>query len=200
MYFIALSLIYANREAGECQKVKSITYPCRLLRHKRQTIILKSTLYVAKCCGILNAVVKYGLSTGVGSSSVPEPPESMSSRRDNNQFHIPGERKTLSYEDKTMACRDCGQQFTFTAGEQEFYNQKGFTNSPSRCPDCRSQRKSSGERRGGGGDREMFSATCSACGGEAKVPFQPSGDKPVYCSDCFRSQRNTGGGGGGGRW
>jgi len=103
-----------------------------------------------------------------------------------------------------MACRDCGKQFTFTAGEQEFYNQKGFTNSPSRCPDCRSSRKASGDRRGGGNEnREMFSAVCSACGGEAKVPFQPSGDKPVYCSDCFRSQRNSGGGGsggGGGRW
>jgi CxxC-x17-CxxC domain-containing protein len=39
------------------------------------------------------------------------------------------------------------------------------------------------------GPREMFSATCSSCGNEAKVPFRPTNGKPVYCSDCFRSQR-----------
>jgi len=42
--------------------------------------------------------------------------------------------------------------------------------------------------------REMFNATCSQCGGVAQVPFQPRGDKPVYCRDCFQSR---GGGGGG---
>ena len=41
---------------------------------------------------------------------------------------------------------------------------------------------------GGGGAREMFSATCSSCGKEAQVPFQPSGDKPVYCSECFQQR------------
>ena len=39
------------------------------------------------------------------------------------------------------------------------------------------------------GPREMFSATCSSCGKEAQVPFRPTSGKPVYCSDCFRSQR-----------
>ena len=39
------------------------------------------------------------------------------------------------------------------------------------------------------GPREMFTATCSSCGREAKVPFRPTNGKPVYCSDCFRSQR-----------
>ncbi|MBV8668661.1 MAG: zinc-ribbon domain containing protein, partial [Candidatus Eremiobacteraeota bacterium] len=88
-------------------------------------------------------------------------------------------------------------QFTFTAGEQEFYAQKGFQNKPNRCPDCRAARKASraagggGERRGGfgGGQRQMFSTTCSSCGGPAEVPFQPRGDKPVYCRDCFQKQR-----------
>jgi CxxC-x17-CxxC domain-containing protein len=49
---------------------------------------------------------------------------------------------------------------------------------------------------GGGGygqrssaPREMFEATCSSCGKEARVPFRPTNGKPVYCSDCFRSQR-----------
>ncbi|TME68042.1 MAG: hypothetical protein E6I48_17285, partial [Chloroflexi bacterium] len=39
------------------------------------------------------------------------------------------------------------------------------------------------------GAREMFTATCSNCGKEARVPFQPRGDKPVYCSDCFEQRR-----------
>lgn len=54
---------------------------------------------------------------------------------------------------------------------------------------------------GGGGagrSREMHVVTCSGCGGEAKVPFVPRGDRPVYCSDCFSQQRSSGGGGGGG--
>ena len=55
-----------------------------------------------------------------------------------------------------------------------------------------------GNRGGYGGgrrDREMFSVTCSSCGNDALVPFQPRGDKPVYCSDCFSKQRGGGGGG-----
>ncbi len=130
----------------------------------------------------------------------------------------------MSYADKTLTCRDCGQAFVFTGGEQEFFASRGFTNEPSRCRDCRSARRSD---RGGGGsyssggyssggyssggyssggystggyssgggygggrrEREMFTVTCSACGNEARVPFQPRGDKPVYCSDCFAKQR-----------
>ncbi|MHB9132965.1 MAG: zinc-ribbon domain containing protein [Armatimonadota bacterium] len=106
----------------------------------------------------------------------------------------------MSYTDKTLNCRDCGADFTFTAGEQEFHDQKGFTNSPSRCPNCRAARKAQGGFGGGGrssGPREMHSATCASCGKEAQVPFVPRGDKPVYCSDCF--QNNSGGGGGGSR-
>src|SRR5438067_9472364 len=110
--------------------------------------------------------------------------------------------------DATLTCRDCGQAFTFTSGEQDFYAARGYSE-PGRCPDCRAARKA--ERGGGGGGygsysgggygasrgpREMYSAICSSCGKEAQVPFQPSGDKPVYCSDCFQQR---GGGGGRGR-
>lgn len=108
--------------------------------------------------------------------------------------------------DKPLNCRDCGQSFLFTAGEQEFFASKGFTNEPTRCPECRAQRKSqqggysSGGYSGGGyREREMFSATCSQCGKEARVPFQPRGDRPVYCSDCFAVQRGESSGTGGGR-
>ena len=96
------------------------------------------------------------------------------------------------YVDEMLNCVDCGRQFAFTAGEQQFYASKGFQNKPNRCPDCRSARKqmrsNSGGGMGGGQRREMFQATCSQCGGVAEVPFQPRGDKPVYCRDCFQSR------------
>ncbi len=103
------------------------------------------------------------------------------------------------YVDEMLNCVDCGRQFAFTAGEQQFYAQKGFQNKPNRCPDCRQARKamrnsgggggmSGGMGGGGGSRREMFQATCSQCGGVAEVPFQPRGDKPVYCRDCFQSR------------
>ena len=93
-----------------------------------------------------------------------------------------------------LNCVDCGRQFAFTAGEQQFYASKGFQNKPNRCPDCRSARKQMRSNSGGGGGmgggqrREMFQATCSQCGGVAEVPFQPRGDKPVYCRDCFQTR------------
>src|SRR5215216_3529025 len=62
--------------------------------------------------------------------------------------------RTMSYADKTITCRDCGMDFVFTSGEQEFYAQKGFTNEPTRCQSCRQQRKAGGSSRGGYGDRD----------------------------------------------
>ena len=88
------------------------------------------------------------------------------------------------FQDKTIVCKDCGQEFTFTASEQEFFAEKGFTNEPQRCKPCRDAKK--GSSRSGGGRREMFDAICSECGKPCKVPFQPSGDRPIYCSDCLR--------------
>lgn len=107
------------------------------------------------------------------------------------------------YADKTLTCADCGASFTFSAEDQEFHAQKGFTSEPKRCQPCRASRRAErGGGGGGGGDsygsREMFQATCAQCGKEASVPFQPRGDRPVYCSDCFRAQRDSGGGGGAG--
>jgi CxxC-x17-CxxC domain-containing protein len=134
------------------------------------------------------------------------------------------------YSDKNLTCADCGQEFVFTASEQDFYAQRGFTE-PRRCPSCRASRKAArsssgagyssgsgysgadssssggygaagGYSAGGGGGyggggygnrdraaREMFTATCSNCGNEARVPFRPTSGKPVYCSDCFRTMR-----------
>lgn len=106
----------------------------------------------------------------------------------------------MSLTDQTLYCRDCNQEFTFTVGEQEFYASRGLTNAPGRCPECRAARKQSGGGRrdsygGGGGGyrdreaRQMYTTTCASCGNEAQVPFQPRDDRPVYCSDCYQSQR-----------
>jgi CxxC-x17-CxxC domain-containing protein len=114
-----------------------------------------------------------------------------------------------SQTDKTLTCVDCQQEFTFTASEQQFYADRQFSE-PRRCASCRASRKAArgdGYSSGGGyssyssggysdsgesrGPREMFSATCSSCGREAQVPFRPNGSKPVYCSDCFKTQRGS---------
>ena len=106
---------------------------------------------------------------------------------------------TTTTADKALTCADCSGEFVFTASEQAFYAERGFSE-PRRCPSCRAARKLA---RGGSGDpdrsegysggssRQLYSATCSSCGREAKVPFQPTGSKPVYCSDCFTSQRQS---------
>ena len=103
-------------------------------------------------------------------------------------------------QDKTLTCRDCGQEFVFSASEQDFYAEKGFENDPTRCPACRHARKQQqggGRSNYGGGfgsngsrpQRQMFPAVCASCGVQTEVPFQPSGEKPVYCRDCFQSMR-----------
>jgi CxxC-x17-CxxC domain-containing protein len=104
----------------------------------------------------------------------------------------------MLYTDQIIACSDCGTEFTFTAKEQEFFAQKGFTSIPKRCKPCRNARKSQmpprqdgGGYGGGGGfgaprQREMHTVVCAACGVETQVPFKPRGDRPVYCRDCFQ--------------
>lgn len=88
------------------------------------------------------------------------------------------------YEDKVLICKECGKEFVFTAGEQEFYAERGFQNEPQRCKICRDARKNAAR-----GPREYFTATCAMCGGEARVPFEPKSDRPVYCSECFAKLR-----------
>jgi CxxC-x17-CxxC domain-containing protein len=108
----------------------------------------------------------------------------------------------MSFQDKSIQCADCGTTFTFSAEDQEFFRSKGYTNEPKRCPECRQARKS--ERYGNSSfgnsslgnsgyraPRQMFPATCAECGKSTEVPFQPRGDRPVYCSDCFRKVRTT---------
>ena len=100
----------------------------------------------------------------------------------------------MPYTDKTLTCQDCGQSFTFSAEDQEFFATKGYSE-PKRCPSCRQARKA--ERGGGGGDggyrqqREMHPAVCAECGKDTEVPFEPTGDRPVYCRDCFSRRSPT---------
>ena len=88
------------------------------------------------------------------------------------------------FEDKTMICKDCQGEFIFTAGEQEFYQEKGFTNEPQRCMECRKAFKAQLRA-----NRVMHEGVCSSCGGKAVVPFQPTQDKPIYCSDCYEKMK-----------
>ena len=93
---------------------------------------------------------------------------------------------TEELQDETIVCKECGKEFVFTVGEQEFYKQKGFMNKPKVCKPCRDARKNAGKAQ-----REYFEAVCADCGGVAKVTFQPSGDRPVYCSECFEKRKNA---------
>ena len=88
------------------------------------------------------------------------------------------------YADKTLVCKECGAEFVFTAGEQEFYAERGFVNEPQRCKACRDARKNKSRA-----PKEMFTTTCASCGAEAKVPFKPREDRPVYCSECFSKMK-----------
>ena len=97
----------------------------------------------------------------------------------------------MSYEDKTLSCVECSQSFTFSAEDQQFFESKGYTNEPKRCPSCRQARKAERDDSGSsyGPRREMFPATCAQCGKDTQVPFEPRTGRPVYCSDCYRKVR-----------
>ena len=101
----------------------------------------------------------------------------------------------VSLADVTLTCRECGSEFIFTAGEQQFYQSKGLVNHPTRCQPCRQLAKAS--RQGSNGyassgprpPRQMFDVVCADCGNMTQVPFQPKYDRPVYCSNCFENHR-----------
>jgi len=89
------------------------------------------------------------------------------------------------YDDQTLTCEECGAEYTFTAGEQEFFATKGFT-PPKRCQNCRQKKKE--ERQS---NRQMTEVECAKCGVTTTVPFVPRGDRPVLCRDCFDAERNA---------
>ena len=112
----------------------------------------------------------------------------------------------MSFEDKTITCADCGQEFIHSAEDQARYAERGFVNEPKRCRECREKRKAQGGGGHGGGGgggggrgqggysgsrapRESYDAVCAECGAPTTVPFKPTQGRPVYCRDCFRSRR-----------
>ncbi len=100
----------------------------------------------------------------------------------------------MVFQDRDLTCVECNQTFVFSADDQQYHADKGYTNEPKRCPSCRQTRRASrgydGGGFGGGMRREMHSVTCAECGKDAEVPFLPRGDRPVYCDDCFRQRRD----------
>ena len=93
----------------------------------------------------------------------------------------------MAFQDQNLTCRDCGKPFVWTIGEQEFYAQKGFSNAPVRCPECRRTKRQNFRQ-----NRQMYPITCAKCGKQDQVPFEPKGDRPVLCKDCFIADRQTG--------
>ena len=93
------------------------------------------------------------------------------------------------YQDRILTCRDCGQDFTFSAGEQEFYASRGLTNTPGRCPSCRAARRGGQSSAPRSRSTEHYETTCATCGRPTSVPFVPREDRPVYCNECFQAQR-----------
>lgn len=83
------------------------------------------------------------------------------------------------YQDEKLTCEECGAEFVFTAGEKEFYAEKGLTNIPKRCNECRKARKQKRKKK-------LFDVICSKCGCATKVPFKPIEGKDVFCRDCFK--------------
>ncbi len=104
------------------------------------------------------------------------------------------------YQDQTLTCRDCNETFTWTASEQQFFAEKGFS-APVRCQACRKAKKEQrdGGDRGQGGrssddKRPMYEIVCAECGSKGEVPFRPKGTTPVLCVDCYRKKRGDQGG------
>ena len=94
----------------------------------------------------------------------------------------------MTYQDRNLTCVECSQSFVFSADDQTYHAEKGYTNDPKRCPSCRQNRRAQSGGLGGGydrGPREMHPVVCAECGKNTTVPFQPRGDRPVYCSECF---------------
>lgn len=100
------------------------------------------------------------------------------------------------YQDKILICRDCGAEFVWSAGEQEFFAQKGFDKPPTRCPECRKKRRT--ERDGkpaasaavNNGPKQLYPIVCANCGKTGEVPFKPESAN-ILCADCFRKQHTV---------
>jgi CxxC-x17-CxxC domain-containing protein len=90
--------------------------------------------------------------------------------------------------DKYLSCRDCSKSFLFSAAEQSFFRDKGLSNEPKRCANCRLLLRS---QRLGLAAEQTAEVGCSGCGTPTRVPFQPNGHKPVLCNVCFHNRKTA---------
>lgn len=91
----------------------------------------------------------------------------------------------MEFTDRVLKCVDCGAEFVFTAGEQQFFYDKQFKNDPKRCKQCKAK-----HARGGSRERTETRINCSRCGEETTVPFKPTQGRPVLCRSCFQQQKS----------
>lgn len=101
----------------------------------------------------------------------------------------------MEFQDRILSCVDCGAEFTWTAGEQQFFADKHFRNEPKRCKACKARKASRPAHASASRERVETAASCSACGRETTVPFRPTQGRPVFCKECFQSRRPAGNGG-----
>lgn len=90
----------------------------------------------------------------------------------------------MGFVDRQLVCADCGEPFIFSAGEQQFFRSKQFTNDPKRCRVCKAKR--AGKSPLPAADTEVV---CAECRQPTTVPFKPSNGRPVLCRACFQGAR-----------
>jgi len=96
----------------------------------------------------------------------------------------------MNFHDKYVQCSDCGETFTFSVVEQEYFQSRNYTKDPKRCLPCRKKRQSQSTGNvAHTSNRPMFPVTCAQCGEDTEVPFEPREGRPVYCSDCYKTVR-----------
>jgi CxxC-x17-CxxC domain-containing protein len=99
------------------------------------------------------------------------------------------------YETKILKCVECTNEFAWTAGEQQYFADRGLQHEPKRCKQCRDRRnqKEPGTHRHPiqAGERPRrrvnvwTNVECADCGAETQVPFKPTQGRPVYCRACL---------------
>jgi len=98
----------------------------------------------------------------------------------------------MDFQDRSLKCVECGNEFVFTAGEQIFYRDMGLTHDPKRCRSCKAQKKSNFnsapvQRT----NRIETEVTCAQCGKRTLVPFKPTQGRPVLCGACLQAKRSA---------
>ena len=88
----------------------------------------------------------------------------------------------MSLTDKEIICKECGTAFMWSGGEQEFFAEKGLTNTPSRCPICRKKKDVKHSF------QTSYDIACAECGKKSQSPFKPADPQNVLCQECFEKK------------